>query len=76
LLTNKLLKRTTSKPRGKPLLGNSLLDIFRSEDVEENPIATLAKTLGDVDINFVLSKAKEVAESLQALASPESEPLE
>jgi hypothetical protein len=56
--------------------GDSLLDIFRAEDVEENPTATLAKTLDDVNINYVLSKAREVAETLQALASSESEPSE
>ncbi len=56
--------------------GDSLLDIFRAEDVEENPVATLAKTLSDVDINSVLTRAKEVSETLQALANSGAESLE
>ncbi len=48
--------------------GDSLLDIFRAEDVEENPITALAKTVSDVDINYVLSKAREIAATLHSMS--------
>jgi len=45
--------------------GDSLLDLFRSEDVEENPITDLALTLPDVDIHNLLEKAKLVAKEIK-----------
>jgi hypothetical protein len=44
---------------------DSLLDIFRAEDIEENPITGLAKTLDDVDIQFLLEKLRETADVLR-----------
>lgn len=47
---------------------DSLLDIFRSEDIEENPITELARELSDVDVHQLLGKARNLAEKIKGQA--------
>lgn len=45
--------------------GDSLLDLFRSEDAEDNPIADLAITLPEVNIYNLLEKARQIAKEIK-----------
>jgi hypothetical protein len=44
---------------------DSILDIFRAEDIEESPVTALAKSLDDVDIRYLLEKLKETTNMLK-----------
>ena len=53
---------------------DSLLDLFRSEDVEENPTADLAKGLPQVDVENLVERVKQLAIELMALAQESENP--
>jgi hypothetical protein len=53
---------------------DSLLDLFRAEDVEENPVADLAKGLPEVDIHHLVEKVSQLATELKGeLEEPTAE---
>ena len=44
---------------------DSLLDVFKNEGVEENPIMALSRGLSDVNMQSLLEQAKHVAEEIK-----------
>jgi hypothetical protein len=44
---------------------DSLLDVFTSEELVENPISKLSKDLNDVSIDSLLEQTKQVAEEIK-----------
>lgn len=44
---------------------DSLLDVFTSEELVENPVSRLSKDLGDVSIDSLLEQTKQVAQDIK-----------
>jgi hypothetical protein len=44
---------------------DSLLDVFKSEGLEENSVSALSKELGDVSIYSLLEQTKQVADAIK-----------
>jgi hypothetical protein len=45
---------------------DSLLDVFKSEELMENPISLLSRELNDVDIGSLLEETKQIVEKLKS----------
>ena len=61
-------------PGGGDSGSDSLLDLFRSEDVEENPIGDLAKGLPKVDIQSLVEKVNQLASEIKGEPENPGEP--
>lgn len=53
---------------------NSLLDLFRAEEIEENPLAGLAKGLPEVDMQSLVEKVNKLAAELKGEPENPGEP--
>jgi hypothetical protein len=65
---------TDDENEGGDESSDSLLDLFRSEDVEENPTGDLAKGLPQVDIESLVDRVKQLALELMALSQESENP--